>query len=264
MSLIGDPSFVIANSKIRRNHSIGPGNLTSWQPPPPAKSEEEHRESEYAWARFKEALAAGIIVADEDAIREAGFPNWRDYWGAALAWDMSITDFVFLIETHALTPERIAMEIKGTAVPFAIFLMKGLDEALQSREPWIYEETKAEKCRVRPREAAMWLNRRLGGQARLPDTLREYLAAAPGDEASTGSVSRKAPTARPRGPRPEKLQRVIRDMRASDQCFRLVDMKGIEMESLFKASRYTCDNARKTILSENNSNNLQPTPNANK
>lgn len=189
MSLIGDPSLIIANSKIRRNHTMGPGNLTNWQPPPPAKSEEDHRESEDAWARFKEALAAAILVADEDAIREAGFPNWRDYWGAALAWDMPVTDFVFLIETHALTPERIAMEIKGTAIPFAMFLMKGLDEALQSREPWIYGETKAAKCRVRPREAAMWLNRRLSGQARLPDTLREYLEPAPGVEASTGSPS---------------------------------------------------------------------------
>jgi hypothetical protein len=173
MSMIGDATLSLANSKIRRNHTIGPGNLTGWQPPPPAKSEEEHRESEDAWARFKEALAAAILAADEDAIRDADFPNWCDYWGAALAWDMPVTDFVFLIETHALTPERTAMEIKSTAVPFATFLMKGLDEALQSRESWIYGETKAEKCRVRPREAAMWLNRRLSGQARLPDTLRD-------------------------------------------------------------------------------------------
>ena len=175
MNLIGDPRLIVVNSKIRRNHTIGPGNLTGWQPPPPAKSEEEHQESEDAWARFKEALAAAILAADEDAIREADFPNWCDYWGAALAWDMPVTDFVFLIETHALTPERTAKEIKGTAVPFAMFLMKGLDEALQSREPWIYGETKAAKCRVRPREAAMWLNRRLSGQARLPDTLRAFL-----------------------------------------------------------------------------------------
>jgi hypothetical protein len=107
----------------------------------------------------------------------------------------------------------------------------------------------------------MWLNRRLRGQASLPDTLREYLDAAPGDEASTGSVSRKAPTARPRGPRKLVQERVIHEMRISDQLPRLDAMTEEEMKATFRASRDTCRKARQTILSKiNNSDNLRQSP----
>jgi hypothetical protein len=66
--------------------------------------------------------------------------------------------------------------------------------------------------------------------------------------AAAPHLSTAKPAARPRGRRPQQLDRVIKEMRASDQFSRLSEMTEHEMETVFKASRDTCRRARNKIL----------------
>jgi hypothetical protein len=139
-------------------------------------------------ARVRLIIANGKIMAnhtagsgwsDEEIIRQEGFGDWNGYWKIALAQEMKVSDFVFLLETHMLDPDRTAREIKGAAITIRMLITSSLREAFENHESWLFQaksgSEKLEDYRVRPREAAEWFLSRPLDRDRLPEKLRAFL-----------------------------------------------------------------------------------------
>jgi hypothetical protein len=155
--------FIIANSKIRGNRSAGLG-LSS-----------EKNISE----KLRDEWLGALARADEEAIQQEGFVDWNDYWLVALSQEMTVPDFVRLLETHLSDPARLAAEIKQTAVPIRMLVMSSLREAFANDESWLFQARNGGRTlqdyRLRPREAAEWFLRRPLDKDKLPGTLRAFL-----------------------------------------------------------------------------------------
>jgi hypothetical protein len=168
--------FIIANSKIKGIRSAGLGLSDE------KNISEKHRD---------EWLGA-LAQAGEEAIRQEGFADWNHYWLVALSQEMTVPDFVFLLETHLLDPAQLAAEIKRTAVPLRTLVMQSLREAFENNESWLFQARNGGRTlqdhRLRPREAAEWFLRRPLDQNKLPDTLRAFLESSERHHASAQSI----------------------------------------------------------------------------
>jgi hypothetical protein len=207
-----------------------------------------------AQAEIARNLSTGVSDAIPRALEYADYACASDFWEDFLSEPREAEDFVHFISRFHLTPTHLDVQAVSMA------LQSFLKDAKRIKYPFILTpEDRAEKALIDPREAVRRLLSTPRRRSLIPVELAQHIespvpepssqAAAPGDEASTGSVSRKAPTARSRGPRPRQLPRIVNEMRASDQLSRLHAMTEEEMAASFNASRDTCRRARNEVLS---------------
>lgn len=124
-------------------------------------------------------ITGSLLRGDEEILKECGYRDANEYWDVALSEEMTVSDFVTLLEGHLLDPGRTADEIHGRAVRISGLVEDSLHNAWQNGENWFIGAKDANsdftKSRVRPREAAMWLLGRPLHKDRLPATLCAYL-----------------------------------------------------------------------------------------
>jgi len=141
-------------------------------------------------------ITGSLLRGDEEILKECGYRDANEYWDVAMSEEMTVSDFVTLLEGHLLDPGRTADEIHGRAVRISKLVEDSLHKAWQNGESWFIGAKDANsdftKSRVRPREAAMWLLGRPLHKDRLPATLCAYLENQRPENGKLGGSSRAA------------------------------------------------------------------------
>jgi hypothetical protein len=181
-----------------------------------------------------------------DGLRRTGYDP-EEFWEDFLSEPASIDDFILSISSFHFSPSMNGVDL------IKMTLHGLLKQAARTGEPFILKAGM-----IDPRGAVIWLLSMRLRRALIPvelarhvedgNTAVEMQATATAKEALS-PLSRKASMTNPRGPRPYQMPRVLEEMRR-ESADRLASMKLEEMRVVFRASRDTCEKARRSLLSE--------------
>lgn len=131
-----------------------------------------------ATMRIRANRTMGILQDELEVLEEYDFKGgFAEYWSVALSQEMTVKNFIYLLEGHLLDVQQFADEVHLKKMPIATLIAQSIREARNNNEQWFIEPGKeCNELRLRPQEAALWLLQRPLHADRLPSTLREFLS----------------------------------------------------------------------------------------
>ena len=186
-------------------------------------------------------------IEEEDASNDRLLSEW-----------MMAASFISTVELANLDVGKSFTEIRH----FRDELSRAIEMAYAANEPWLRLDERLRPgemppggiglvwLNLDPRAAALWLlSKPMYRHLVPPPWARVVLRDA---KATLEETIGRRPARRARGPRPEKSERVMRDMQKMEEAApgRLGKMLGKQMVEEFRASRTMCRELRNKILSE--------------
>jgi len=73
---------------------------------------------------------------DRKTVEDEGFKDIDDYWRLTLAQEMTVREFVELLDAHLVDPERVVEQTRGQKVRIDMLIQTSLKQAWDNGESW--------------------------------------------------------------------------------------------------------------------------------